>query len=114
MCARAVRLATTHLGERHRSFRTAANGKHQVERSHAEVVLGSSLDCYFLQRRDALVARRTQDPNVRWPVVHEADEIFAVTIGNQTIGIGQADAVGIIPGEQHVGMHYPAAALCYR
>ena len=88
-----------HLRERDDVLLASGHRKDEVERGDTIVILRARLDGDLFERCDPLICRRSQDPDIGGPVVHQPDEVLAVPLGAHAVAIRQGDAIRIVLGE---------------
>ena len=86
---------------------------HQLQRSHAVVVVGARLDRHFLERRNFLIAGRPQDADVGRPIGQHPDEIFSVAVVRQAVHVIERDPVRPVLRDDEVGhQHLVVSRQC--
>ena len=83
--------------ERHDLFLPARNRVNEIEARDPVIVVGACFDRDFLERRDALIADRTKEVDLRRPVVHQPDEVLHA-LRRETVRIGEGDAISAVLG----------------
>ena len=86
--------------QRHGLLAAATHADDQLEPIEPVVVVGARFDGHLFERRDALVAGRTDDAHVGRTVVETADEVLGILGVFEAIGVAQAHAICGVVGDR--------------